>query len=102
STPPELMQSFPAVTLLRFFHNHGFLGLSTQHPWYTVVGGSRAYVEKLVSPWKDRIRLGNAASRIARTRAGVEVTLNSGEVRVFDKVILACHADQALSLLSDP
>jgi predicted NAD/FAD-binding protein len=102
STPPELMQSFPAITLLRFFHNHGFLGLDTQHPWYTVVGGSRAYVDKLVVPWKDRIRMGSAAARIARTGAGVQVTLGSGDVQVFDKVILACHADQALSLLSDP
>jgi predicted NAD/FAD-binding protein len=102
STPPGLMESFPAVTLLRFFHNHGFLGLDTQHPWYTVAGGSRAYVEKLTAPWRDRIRLGNAAARIARAEAGIQVTLDSGEVQVFDKVILACHADQALSLLSDP
>jgi predicted NAD/FAD-binding protein len=102
STPPELMESFPAVTLLRFFHNHGFLGLDTQHPWFTVVGGSRAYVEKLTAPWRDRIHLGNAAVRVARTGAGVQVTLSSGEVRVFDRVILAGHADQALSLLSDP
>ncbi|HSY17009.1 MAG TPA: NAD(P)-binding protein [Candidatus Acidoferrales bacterium] len=40
STPPELMLEFPAVTLLRFFHNHGFLGLHTQHPWFTVVNGA--------------------------------------------------------------
>ncbi|MEQ1851598.1 MAG: NAD(P)-binding protein, partial [Chthoniobacteraceae bacterium] len=32
STPPEKMLDFPAVTLLRFFHKHGFLGLHTQHP----------------------------------------------------------------------
>jgi predicted NAD/FAD-binding protein len=102
STPPELMRSFPAITLLRFFHNHGFLGLSTQHPWFTVVGGSRAYVDKIVSPWRDRIRLGDPARRISRPGKGVHVTLSSGEVQVFDKVILACHADQALSLLSDP
>ena len=40
STPPDKMLQFPARTLLRFFHNHGFLGLHTQHPWWTVVGGS--------------------------------------------------------------
>jgi predicted NAD/FAD-binding protein len=102
SMPPGLMESFPAVTLLRFFHNHGFLGLDTQHPWFTVVGGSRAYVEKLVSPWRDRIRLGQEAARISRAAGGVQVTLKSGEAQVFDKVILACHADQAVSLLSDP
>jgi predicted NAD/FAD-binding protein len=102
STPPELMYSFPAVSLLRFFHNHGFLGLDTQHPWFTVSGGSRAYVEKLVAPWKDRIRLGSGAARVSRPGKGVHVTLKSGEVQVFDKVILACHGDQALRILSDP
>jgi predicted NAD/FAD-binding protein len=102
STPPELMSSFPAVTLLRFFHNHGFLGLNTQHPWLTVSGGSRAYVERLSAPWRDRIRLGEGAVKVSRPGSGVHVTLKSGEVRVFDKCILACHADQALSLLTDP
>jgi uncharacterized protein len=102
STPPELMHSFPAVTLLRFFHNHGFLGLNTQHPWFTVVGGSRSYVEKLVSPWRDRIRLGNGVAYLTRAGKGVRVTTVSGEDQVFDKAILACHADQALSLLADP
>ena len=102
STPPELMRSFPAVTLLRFFHNHGFLGMSTQHPWFTVSGGSRTYVEKLVGPWRDRIRLGEPVARVTRPGSGVQVMLQSGTVLTFDKVVIACHADQALSLLSDP
>jgi predicted NAD/FAD-binding protein len=41
SSPPDRMLQFPALTLLRFFHNHGFLGLHTQHPWRTVLGGAR-------------------------------------------------------------
>jgi predicted NAD/FAD-binding protein len=102
STPPELMNGFPAATLLRFFHNHGFLGLDTQHPWYTVTGGAKAYVERLSAPWRDRIRLGDGAARVSRAGGRVRVGLRSGEEMVFDKVILACHADQALALLSDP
>ena len=102
STPPELMYSFPAVTLLRFFHNHGFLGMNTQHPWFTVTGGSRAYVEKLVAPWRERIRLGAGVAQVTRPGNGVYVTLRSGVVQIFDKVVLACHGDQALELLSDP
>lgn len=101
STPPELMRSFPAVSLLRFFHNHGFLGLNTQHPWFTVAGGSRTYVEKLTAPWRDRIRLGDAARRVARLGKGIEVTTQSGATHRFDQVILAAHADQSLALLSD-
>jgi len=102
STPPELMLSFPAATLLRFFHNHGFLGLHTQHPWLTVVGGSSSYVRKLTAPWKDRIRLGDRATRVSRGPVGVTVTTGMGRTTAFDHVILACHADQALQLLADP
>jgi predicted NAD/FAD-binding protein len=101
STPPELMRSFPAATLLRFFHNHGFLGMHTQHPWFTVKGGSRTYVERLSLPWRDRVRLGEPVARVSRQARGVRLTLKSGEEATFDKVVLACHADQALSLLAD-
>ncbi len=102
STPPELMLSFPATSLLRFFHNHGFLGLHTQHPWWTVDGGAKRYVEKITAPWRDRIRLRQPATRIVRTAAGVAVTTADGQMHHFDKVILACHGDQARRLLAAP
>ncbi len=70
STPPELMLSFPATTLLRFFHNHGFLGLDTQHPWWTVDGGAKTYVEKISAPWRDRLRLGEGALSVVRAPQG--------------------------------
>jgi uncharacterized protein len=101
STPPELMLSFPATTLLRFFHNHGFLGLDTQHPWWTVEGGAKSYVQKITAPWRDRIHLQEAATRVTRTTSGVEIKTSTGRTAVFDKVILACHGDQALRLLGD-
>ncbi|MES1166487.1 MAG: FAD-dependent oxidoreductase [Pseudomonadota bacterium] len=102
STPPELMLSFPAATLLRFFHNHGFLGLDTQHPWWTVDGGARTYVGKLSAPWRERIRLGQGVTGVIRTPKGVTVTTTSGTAYNFDRVILACHGDQALRLLVNP
>jgi predicted NAD/FAD-binding protein len=102
STPPALMLEFPATTLLRFFHNHGFLGLSTQHPWWTVEGGAKNYVTRLTAPWRDRIRTGVAATRIVRVAEGVAVTTSERRTEIFDKVILACHGDQALKLLAAP
>ena len=66
STPPGLMLEFPAITLLRFFHNHGFLGLHTQHPWFTVVNGAKAYVEKITAPFRDRIQLRRGAASVRR------------------------------------
>jgi predicted NAD/FAD-binding protein len=100
STPPEKMLQFPASTLLRFFHNHGFLGLHTQHPWWTVEGGSRAYVEKLIMPFRDRIRLRSAVSRIRRRRDGVEVTAGGATSR-FDHVVLACHPPASVTILGE-
>ncbi|HEX2852696.1 MAG TPA: FAD-dependent oxidoreductase [Opitutaceae bacterium] len=102
STPPELMLAFPAASLLRFFHNHGFLGLDTQHPWWTVDGGAKTYVEKITAPWRDRLRLGQPAVCIERSPRGIEITTGDGNLHHFDHVILACHGDQALRLLGNP
>lgn len=102
STPPDLMLQFPAVKLLRFFHNHGFLGLHTQHPWWTVDGGAREYVRRLTAPWRDRILTGTPARRLERHAGGVTVVTADGARHDFDRVILACHGDQALQLLDRP
>jgi predicted NAD/FAD-binding protein len=100
SSPPENMLQFPAMTLLRFFHNHGFLGLHTQHPWLTVTGGARHYVDKIVQPIRDRIYLNRGAVAVRRAaEGGVHVTDESGHTERYDHVILACHADQALNML---
>jgi predicted NAD/FAD-binding protein len=105
STPPERMLEFPAATLLRFFHNHGFLGLHTQHPWLTVEGGARTYVQKISAPWRDRVRLSRKVVLVRRGTqpgSGVGVMTADGAVEVYDRVILACHADQALRLIAGP
>ena len=102
STPPALMLDFPAMTLLRFWHNHGFLGLHTQHPWFTVVGGAKSYVQKITAPFRDRVQLGQKALRVSRVDGRVKIRAADGSARAFDKVILACHGDQALALLADP
>lgn len=108
STPPELMLSFPATSLLRFFHNHGFLGLHTQHQWFTVDGGSREYRERLIAPWRDLIQTNRPAVRVIRqprpsgSGGGITVMTADGASHPFDKVIIATHGDQALRLLVNP
>jgi uncharacterized protein len=102
STPPEKMLRFPARTLLRFFHNHGFLGLSTQHQWWTVDGGAQEYVKRLTAPWADRIRRGARVVRVSRSPEGVLVTTADGGAQRFDRVILATHGHASLALLADP
>lgn len=104
STPPDLMLSFPAASLLRFFHNHGFLGLNTQHQWLTVDGGSREYRERLIAPFRGAIQTSRAAVRVIRNGPERPVTVMTadGAAQSFDRVIVATHADQALRLLVNP
>jgi predicted NAD/FAD-binding protein len=56
STPNEKIMNFHLRSLIRFFVNHGFLGLDTQHQWKTVQGGSQTYKLKIIEPFKDRIK----------------------------------------------
>lgn len=102
STPPEKMLQFPARTLLRFFHNHGFLGLHTQHQWWTVKGGSQEYVRRMTAPWRHRIRTGSKAVRVRRENGGVLITTANGATEHFDRVVLAAHGHESLALLADP
>ena len=102
STPPDLMLDFPAVTLVRFFKNHGFLGLNSQHQWRTVVEGSKTYRDLLIAPFLKNIRLGDPAMTIKRERGRATVTTRGGDAASYDRVILACHGDQALRLLNEP
>jgi predicted NAD/FAD-binding protein len=101
STPPHKMRHFPAITLLRFWHNHGFLGLHTQHPWRTVDGGAREYVQRLVRPFADSIHLETPVRTVRRVADAVEITSDKFGTQRFNQVILAAHADQSLRLLAD-
>ncbi len=102
STPPEKMLSFPAITLLRFFHNHGFLGLHTQHQWWTVDGGACEYVHRLTAPWRAHLRLNTPVTHLARREGKILLTTADGTLETFDHVILATHGHAALALLADP
>ena len=102
SAPMEQMLDFPAATLIRFFLNHGFLGLDTQHQWYTLVNGSQSYREILIKPFKDRIKTNCEAIKVIRENGKVIVHAADGTREVFDRVIIAAHGDQALAMLDKP
>jgi len=103
STPMEQMLDFPIVTLIKFFQNHGFLGLDTQHQWYTLHNGSQSYRKKLIAPFKDRIHLSRKATKVVRNKDGkVTVHASDGTQEVFERVIIAAHGDEALTLLDHP
>src|SRR5262245_11524644 len=101
STPLGRMLDYPAQTFARFFSNHGLLTVGPQLRWRTVSGGSRRYVDRIAAEVRQRARLATPAGAIRRTPAGVHVHDHAGHAERFDKVVLACHADQALGLLAD-
>ncbi|MBX9722672.1 MAG: FAD-dependent oxidoreductase, partial [Candidatus Obscuribacterales bacterium] len=102
SAPPEKILSFPALSLLRFFHNHGFLGMDTQHQWWTLVDGAKSYVSRLLSLLDQHIiRLQDKVLSVKREESKVRIFSEDGSSKTFDKAIFACHADQALAALED-
>ncbi len=102
SADPGQMWSFPASFMAEFFDNHGMYNLRNRPQWRTVAGGSRAYVEAIAAPWRDRVRLGAAVRRIERLPGRVRIEADGCESEEFDRVVLATHSDQALALLADP
>lgn len=102
STPPGQFRQFPARHTIGFFQNHGLLKLTDRPQWRTIVGGAATYVEALMRPLADRVRLRCPVARVQRRFDDVVVTPRNGEAEVFDSVVLATHSDQALALLADP
>jgi len=100
SCPTQQMLQFPVATMIRFCHNHGLIQVSNRPQWWTVAGGARQYVQKIVAHIADK-RLNSPVQRIERDAAGVTITTHDQTER-FDKLVLACHSDQALALLAQP
>ena len=101
STDSRDILHFPAETLIRFFHNHGFLGVSTHHPWFTVDGGARTYMRKILDQVGEP-RLSAGISAVEAVGSAGRLHFEDGSREDFDAVVLACHADEALALLAAP
>ena len=95
------MLGFPLQFFVRFFKNHGLLSVSDRPQWCVIEGGSSSYVAPLTESFKQHIRLNCAVNRVERDGDGVTVHSAAGSER-FDKVVFACHSDQALALLAAP
>lgn len=100
SLPPDLCGGFPAETFIRFLDQHGMLRTIAPLAWHTIEGGSRRYVDALLASLRSAhvdVRLSTPVTRITRDDAGVTI-----DAERFDRVVIATHADTALSLLADP
>ncbi len=92
---------FPVKSFTRFFVNHGLLNLFDRPIWRTVTGGSRTYVARIADSFTGKIAMHTPVMRIERDAAGVTLYGKQGPLGHFDHVVLATHADTALSLLGD-
>ncbi|MFN4171280.1 MAG: NAD(P)/FAD-dependent oxidoreductase [Pseudorhodobacter sp.] len=105
STPCAGILDFPARAMIDFFRNHALLGVTGQHQWMTVKGGSVEYVRRLQSALEAAgvdVRLGAAVQGVTREGGLPRVRCAGAEWEVFDEVVFATHSDVTLRLLSDP
>lgn len=99
SCPTSLMLEFPVSTFVRFCNNHGLLQVFNRPKWFTVPGGARQYVEKMLAAIPDK-RLNTPVKGVLRATSGIVVRTAQGS-EFFDHVVLAGHTGQMLAILQD-
>ena len=102
SCPVDTIMKFPARTFLQFFKNHGLLSVNNRPQWYTVTGGSREYVARLTESFEDKIKSNCGVQTVSSQNDEVTVLDTNGHTEIFDQVIFACHADEALTMIERP
>ena len=100
SCPTDQMLQFPVATMVRFCHNHGLIQVTDRPQWFSVLGGAREYVRKMVAGVPDA-RLNTPVRLIERDAEGVRI-ITDGHAERFDEVVIATHTDQALAMLREP
>ncbi len=104
STVPNNMMNIPAVFFIRFFENHGLLQIVDRPNWWVIKGGSKTYVEKIISKFKDSIRLSTPVKNVKREKDSIKINFgDKGEnEEIFDVIVFATHSDQSLEILEKP
>jgi uncharacterized protein len=103
STPTKRIDDFPLATFISFCANHGLISVNNRPQWRTVAGGARNYVQKLITQLEaanGQLILNADVTRVTRSSTGALVESKRG-VEMFDHVVMACHSDETLKLLSD-
>ena len=101
SAAPGDMRDYPAKAFLRFFDNHGLLKVKNRPAWRTVKGGSREYVARLIRNGTFETRLRTPIASIGAAPPASRCRPATARSGAIDDVVLACHADHALAMLSD-
>ncbi|WP_343564011.1 NAD(P)/FAD-dependent oxidoreductase [Kiloniella sp. b19] len=102
STPAERMMEYPLQSFVTFCANHGLLQTRDRPQWRTVSGGSRSYVNRLLEAFEQnggKTVLNSPIRTVTTTESGVRLETHTGQSFSHDQVVLACHGDQALSMI---
>ena len=103
SMPPYEAKQMPLTFFLKFFQNHGLFNLKKRPQWYTIKNRSRTYVNKILKTISGEYYKNYLINKISRHPNGVQVFYGGkNEFFDYDKVVIATHADEALSLISEP
>ena len=95
------MEDFDLRFFIQFFHHHGLLNVADRPQWYVIPQGSRSYLAPLCQPFKEQIKLNANITSITRDNDEVNIHFHDEPSVTFDEVVIACHSDQALALISD-
>ena len=103
SMSPTRASQMPLIFFLKFFQNHGLFKLKDRPQWYTVTNRSRTYVNKVLEKVSGEYYKNYPINKITRHSNGVKIYYGKkNEYFEYDKVVLATHADEALSLIESP
>jgi predicted NAD/FAD-binding protein len=100
SAAPGVALRYPARYLFTFLANHGMLTVFGTPPWRTVVGGSRSYVERAVKQL-SAVHVATPVRSVSRSAGSVQLSDDADQTYTFDRIVIATHADTALTLLAD-
>ncbi len=103
SMPPYEANQMPLKFFLKFFQNHGLFKLKNRPQWFTVSNRSRSYVQNILSKISGEHFKNYNVNKIKSKSSGIDLYYG-GESEFFnyDKVIIATHADEALSIIDNP
>tara|TARA_B100000029_G_scaffold226738_1_gene224512 strand:- start:2328 stop:3578 length:1251 start_codon:yes stop_codon:yes gene_type:complete len=103
SMPPDKASQMPLNFFLNFFQNHGLFKIKNRPQWYTVSNRSKTYVNKVLKNISGEYYKNYPINKITRHTNGVKIYYGEkNEYFEYDKVVLATHADEALSLIENP
>ena len=103
SMPPYEAQQMPLKFFLKFFQNHGLFNLRNRPQWYTIKNRSRTYVNKILKTISGEYYKNYNINKVSRYNEGVKIFYGERhEFFDYDKVVMATHADETLSIIDRP